>query len=154
MALSKSVKFSVKQNCFFYISNFENIGKGWIVPLIRAGPVLRNFRGWRGGRLDGPHLTRLLGVVARNRKERSKARQKSFWNYLSHFFTQASIEVTWDHHRSNDTNGFSLITFALKAHAPHWTSHPRCGFAGWRDFSTFDWFVGHATLRRSRRFWW
>ena len=33
----------------------------------------------------------------------------------------------------------------LKA-APHWVLHAGCGFARWRDFSTFNWVVGHATL--------
>ena len=83
--------------------------------LTRAGPVLRNFRGRTGGGASiRSHLTRLLGVVARNGKRRSKARQKSFPDYFSQVFAQVNIEVTRGHQRSNETNCFSLITFELR----------------------------------------
>ena len=55
--------------------------------------MLRDFRGRPGEeRLDAPHLTRLLGVVGRNMKRRSKIIQKSFRNYFAQFFTQVNIE--------------------------------------------------------------
>ena len=62
--------------------SIENILSIRAIPslLTRAGPVLRHFRGrpgrGEGGRLDAPRLIRLLGVVARNKKQRSNARQK------------------------------------------------------------------------------
>ena len=74
----------------------------------RAGPGLRNFRGRPGGGTSRrpPNLTRLLGIVARNGKKRSKARRKPFRNYFSQFLAQVNIEVTVGHQGSNDTNGF------------------------------------------------
>ena len=75
--------------------------------------MLRNLGGRPRGASRRPHLTRLLGVLARNGKKRSKARQKSFRNYISQFFAKVNIEVTRGHQRSKDPNVFSLITFEL-----------------------------------------
>ena len=51
-----------------------------------------------GGLLRIPPLvTRLLEVVARNRKVRSKARRKSLRKYFGQFFVNVNIEVTRRH---------------------------------------------------------
>ena len=52
------------------------------------------------GAID-PVWSRLLGIVARNRKMHSKARHKSLQKYFSKIFAKVSIQVTEGHHRSN-----------------------------------------------------
>ena len=88
---------------------------GYLLNPRRAGAPKLPWSARGGGRrLDVPsHLTRLLGVVARNGKKSSKARQKTFRNYFSQFFAKVSIEVIRGHQMSNDTNDFSLITLEL-----------------------------------------
>ena len=54
-----------------------------------------------GGLLRTPLVTRLLDVVARNRKVRSKARLKTLRKYFVQFFAKVNIEVTRVHQSSN-----------------------------------------------------
>ena len=69
-----------------------------------------------GGVFEKPLLTRLLGIVARNRKVRSKARKKSLRKYFGQCFaTLYNIEVTKGHQRSNLLkNPFFLMRHCLR----------------------------------------
>ena len=67
--------------------------------LTRAGPVLGATRAGPGGLNTPPPLTRLLVHLAISGRQRSKARQKSFRKYFSHFLGQVKGKVTRGHRR-------------------------------------------------------
>ena len=69
-------------------------------PLTRAlmGLWIFHHLMWGGG---NPLVTRLLDVVARNQKMRSKIRRKKLRKYSNRFFAKVNIEVTRGHKWSN-----------------------------------------------------
>ena len=84
--------------------------------LTRAGPVLRNFRGRPGGGASRrpPPSNSAPGRRSEKRKKAFESSSKIISKLFQSIFAQVNIEVTRGHQRSNDTNGFSLITFELR----------------------------------------
>ena len=69
--------------------------------LTRALLAVWIYHDMLGGGGETPLLTRLLGIVAKSRKVRSKARQKTLRKHFGRFFAKVNIEATKGHQRSN-----------------------------------------------------
>ena len=74
-----------------------------------------------GERLNAPPWSRLLVAVEKNKRQRSKAREKSFRNHFGHFLAQVKIEVTRGQNSKIFLNAFSTIkSFILKVEQRIW----------------------------------
>ena len=74
-----------------------------------------------GGVWTPPPWSRLLVAVEKNKKQRSKAREKSFRNHFSHFLAQVKIEVSRGQNSKIFQNGFSTIkSLLLKVEQRFW----------------------------------
>ena len=92
-----------------YLSSKPHV-EGGLFPLTRALLglwIFHHLLGGGGGVFEHPpRLSRLLRIVERNGKQRSKAREKSFRNHFGHFLAQVKIEVTRGQNSKIFQNGF------------------------------------------------
>ena len=110
------------------------VQKGWTNNLERhVGTLTRALLGlWISHRLLGgaferpPPWSRLMVVVEKNERHRSKAREKSFRNHFGHFWAQVKIGVSRGQNSKIFQNGFSTIkSLILKIEQRIWY-HPVC----------------------------
>ena len=74
-----------------------------------------------GGAFERPPWSRLLVAVEKNKRQRSKAREKSFRSHFGHFLAQVKTEVTRGQHSKIFQNGFSTIqSLILKVEQRIW----------------------------------
>ena len=67
-----------------------------------------------GGRLDAPPSNSAPRRRSEKREKAFESSSKIIPKLFQSILAQVNIEVTRGHQRSNDTNGFSLITFELR----------------------------------------
>ena len=72
-----------------YGYRFAAVGMPTLTRALLGLWIFHHLRG--GGCLNTPRLSRLLRIVEQNRKQRSKAREKSFRNHFGHFWLRSKL---------------------------------------------------------------
>ena len=86
-----------------------------------AGPLDFPPPAGGGGRLNAPPMISVLIAVEKNKRQRSKAREKSFRNHFGHFLSQVKIEASRGPNSKNFQSGFSTIkSLILKVEQRFW----------------------------------